>query len=174
MAILKINGDTSGSVSLTVPAAAGTNTATIPAATGTVMVSGNMPAFAAYQTSAQTLGAATWTKIQLQTEEYDTNNNFDNVTNFRFTPTIAGYYQINGAWQFGSGAVNTVVAIYKNGSSYKQSSASGSGYGGNVSSLVYFNGTTDYVELYGYTSTSKTALAQIDTTYFNGVLVRAA
>lgn len=38
MAILKINGDTSGSVSLTVPAAAGTNTATIPASTGNVLL----------------------------------------------------------------------------------------------------------------------------------------
>lgn len=37
MAILKINGDTSGSVSLTVPAAAGTNTVTVPAETGTVL-----------------------------------------------------------------------------------------------------------------------------------------
>lgn len=38
MAILKINGDTSGSVSLTVPAVAGTNTATIPASTGNVLL----------------------------------------------------------------------------------------------------------------------------------------
>lgn len=42
MAILKINGDTSGSVSLTVPAAAGTNTLTFPAVTNTVATQGDL------------------------------------------------------------------------------------------------------------------------------------
>jgi hypothetical protein len=60
------------------------------------MVSGNMPAFSAYQSSGQTLSSATATKLNFQTEEFDTNNNFDSTTNMRFTPTVAGYYQVNG------------------------------------------------------------------------------
>ena len=131
------------------------------------------PAFAAYQSTGVALTGATFTKITFQTEEYDTNSNF---ASSRFTPTVAGYYQINGAWQFGSGGTVTVCAIYKNGTIYKQGTAVGgtAGYGGAVSSLVYFNGSSDYVELYGYASSAKTPLATIDATYFNGALVRGA
>jgi hypothetical protein len=138
----------------------------------TTGVSGT-PAFAAYQSTGVALTAATFTKITFQTEEYDTNSNF---ASSRFTPTVAGYYQINGAWQFGSGGTVTNCAIYKNGTIYKQGTGVGgtAGYGGAVSSLVYFNGSSDYVELYGYASTAKTPLATIDATYFNGALVRGA
>ena len=146
------------------------------ASDGTVTISKGVsgtPAFAAYQSTGVALTAATFTKITFQTEEYDTNSNF---ASSRFTPTVAGYYQINGAWQFGSGGTVTVCAIYKNGTIYKQGTAVGgtAGYGGAVSSLVYCNGSSDYVELYGYASTAKTPLATIDATYFNGALVRGA
>ena len=39
MATITLQGDSSGSVNLTVPASAGTNTITLPASTGTVVVS---------------------------------------------------------------------------------------------------------------------------------------
>ena len=173
MSSIILTGDTSGTLTVSAPLVAGSNTVTLPAATGTVMVSGNMPAFAAYQSTGVALTAATWTKITFQTEEYDTNSNFDTS---RFTPTIAGYYQINGAWQFGTGGTVTGCAIYKNGTIYKQGGQTGgtAGYGGAVSSIVYFNGSSDYVELYGYASSAKTPLATIDATYFNGALVRGA
>lgn len=41
MSSIYITGDTSGSVTLAVPAIAGSNTATLPAATGTVLVGAN-------------------------------------------------------------------------------------------------------------------------------------
>jgi len=65
--------------------------------TGTLaMVSGNMPAFLVYPSASSTnLTSSTWTKIVFNTEVFDTNNNFDSTTNYRFTPTVAGYYQIN-------------------------------------------------------------------------------
>ena len=44
---------------------------------GSGVYAGYGPSFAAYQSSAQTLSGATWTKVQLQTEEWDTNNCFD-------------------------------------------------------------------------------------------------
>ena len=59
-------------------------------------VAGNGPAFYAYRTATQTgIASATFTKIQLNVELFDTNSNYDNVTNYRFTPTVAGYYQVN-------------------------------------------------------------------------------
>jgi hypothetical protein len=142
------------------------------------------PAFAVYRNTNQSVTTSTWTKVTLDTEEFDTNTNFDNATNYRFTPTVAGYYQINGAVA-GSGTANTqtacTCAIYKNGTIYKQgsswnSSASvTSNMAAVVSALIFFNGSTDYVELYGYnTQTSPVFSGGISQTYLSGSLVRSS
>ena len=171
-----IAGATSGSITLAAPAVAGTNTATLPAATGTVMVSGNMPAFSVYQSTAQTLSSVTNTKIQLQTKEFDTANAFDNTTNYRFQPTVAGYYQVSGALR--TNVSNTLIRpmIYKNGSGYKTGSDSGSGNASSseVSCIVYLNGSTDYVEFWGLIGSGQVLAASSQDTWFQGVLVRAA
>lgn len=135
-------------------------------------VGGNGPAFSAYQSVAQTLPSGSYAKIQLQTEEFDTNNNFDNATNYRFTPTVAGWYQITGAFGVSSYS-NGTAAIYKNGSSYKiGTNSSASLY--TVTGLVYLNGSTDYVELFGYVTTGQNTTATAYANYLQGVLVRAA
>ena len=74
---------------------------TITGATITVAATA-APAFSAYQSTGQTLSSSTWTKIQLQTEEFDTASCYDNATNYRFTPNVAGYYQVNGVFAFSS------------------------------------------------------------------------
>jgi hypothetical protein len=174
MSSVVISGDTSGAITLASPAVAGTNTATLPAATGTVMVSGAMPAFSAYQSASQTPSAGTFTKVQYQTEEFDTNNNFDSTTNYRFTPTVAGYYQINGAVKYGNSG-EVVLAIYKNGSAYKWGLDNLYGYASTISCVVYFNGSTDYIELYVYIGTGGSITSALATqTWFNGSMVRAA
>ena len=184
MSSIVISGDTSGAITLAAPAVSGTNTATLPAATGTVMVSGNMPAFSAYLNANQSVSNSTWTKVTLNTKEFDTNNNFDSTTNYRFTPTVAGYYQINACVSSASVsyAQNIWCAIYKNGSSYKQAQQSYSSEiintgGPSVTAVIYFNGTTDYVELYGYNTASNTPKiggGPTTYTYMSGALVRAA
>jgi hypothetical protein len=134
----------------------GSNTATFPSATGTVMVSGNMPAFSAYYSgAAQTPAASTFTKIIFNTEDFDTANCFDSTTNYRFTPTVAGYYQINlicCVGQNGSLLTNYVAALYKNGVRYASTSTgqiANGGYGNqSISLIIFFNGSTDYVEAY--------------------------
>ena len=93
---LLLNGATSGSVAISAPAVAGSSTAVFPASTGTVMVSGNMPAFSAYLGTSQTVTTDVATKLQLNTEVFDTASAFDSTTNYRFQPTVAGYYQLNG------------------------------------------------------------------------------
>ena len=167
-----------GSVTIQEPATASNFTQTLPAATGEVMVSGNMPAFSAYATSNQTVSDATITKITFDTEEFDTNSNF---ASSRFTPTVAGYYQVNSTVNCSQTAlIDFVIWIYKNGSQYKR----GFGFGGTaqakfiapVSTLVYLNGTTDYVEVYLYSdgTGSATVNASSQDVWFNGCLVRAA
>lgn len=166
-----------GSVTIAEPATASNFTVTLPAAAGTAMVSGNMPAFGAYANASTSLPSATYTKIGYDTEEFDTNNNFASST---FTPTVAGYYQINGGFATTSGVGLMLATIYKNGSILRvgnQVAASSLGIQSCVNSIVYLNGTTDYVEIYGFQS-SGTTVSTVGSVgsynYFNGAMVRAA
>ena len=169
MSSVVLSGDSSGTVTLTVPSAAGTNTATLPAATGTVMVSGNQPAFSAYASSNQSISSGVFTKVQIDTEVFDTNNNF---ASYRFTPTVAGYYQINGAVQFASAGVNNLASIYKNGSEIYRGTQ-GSIFQNIATGLVSMNGSTDYIEFYGFQNSGGNSNVG-DRTIASGSLVRAA
>jgi hypothetical protein len=172
MSSVVISGDTSGAITLAAPAVAGTNTINLPAATGTVMVNG--PAFSAYPSSAQTLSSNTMTKILFQTEEFDTNNNF---ASSRFTPTVAGYYQVQGHIQGYDVYCAGVVAIYKNGSVYKYGSYNANATGASQSSmscLVYCNGSTDYIEFYCAVVTGQNLSYDFEFTWFQGCMVRGA
>jgi hypothetical protein len=151
------------------------NLVTVPAVTGTAMVSGAMPAFSVYQNSAQSLTGSVFTKITFDTEEFDTNNNF---ASSRFTPTIAGYYQINSNIQGTAVSSSMLPGIFKNGIAYKYGAFATTGASNSplacVSSIVYFNGSTDYVEIFSFTTTTQNTTATIASTYVNGCLVRAA
>jgi hypothetical protein len=183
MGALVLAGDTSGSVTVAVPAVAGTNTATFPAATGTVMVSGNMPAFSAYNTSSQSITSSVATKVIFQNKVFDTNSNFDNVTNYRFTPTVPGYYQVNGVIRYtGTTPTSASIFLYKNGSQYAYGNATGtttsqSTNGIVFSELVFLNGSTDYIELYGAITATTPAFDYFNSTIncrFSASMVRAA
>lgn len=141
--------------------------------TGEVMVSGNMPAFSAYTTSSQVLGAGSTTKILFPLELFDTNNNF---ASSRFTPTVAGYYQLNVNVGISGGASSQqLVSIYKNGAVHKHlQDANASTYGLIGSALVNANGTTDYFEIFVYTTTGFTVINVAEYTWFDGAMVRGA
>ena len=180
MSSVIISGDTSGSITLSAPAVSGTNTATLPAATGTVMISGNMPAFFAYLTADQSITSTTYTKIAYDAKVFDTNNNF---ASSRFTPTVAGYYQIAGGFDNSdttAGVVRTVLTIYKNGSQFIHLSdfQTSACLTINGSALVYCNGSTDYIEMYGFingTGPKFTGLVgSVYYTWMSGTLVRGA
>jgi hypothetical protein len=138
-------------------------------------VAGTGSAFSAVQSAQTSLSNNTYTKVLFGTEVFDTNNNF---TSSSFTPTVAGYYQINA----GVGTVNgqttrTRLVLYKNGSQFACGTDMSSGYvNGTATSLIYMNGSTDFVEVYIYQSAGSAQNTAADTynTYFNGALVRAA
>jgi hypothetical protein len=116
-----------------------------------VAIGGSAPAvggaFSVYRTAAQTISGSTITKLQFNVEEYDANNNFDNATNYRFTPTVAGYYVFSLGIQPESGT-DFYGYLYKNGSLSKRLWG---GFGNLMNSgtaQVYLNGTTDYIEFY--------------------------
>ena len=180
MSSVVISGDTSGAITIAAPSVAGTNTATLPAATGTVMVSGNMPAFFAYLTADQSITTGTYTKIAYDAKVFDTNNNF---ASSRFTPTVAGYYQISGGFDSTDttgGITRVVLTVYKNGSQFIHLTdfATGSAYTITGSALVYCNGSTDYIELYGLINgTGPKFTGQVGSIYYtwmSGTLVRGA
>jgi hypothetical protein len=138
------------------------------------------PAFSAYMGSNQSVTSAVATKIQCNTKEFDTNNNFDNTTNYRFTPTVSGYYQVNAQLDTsGSASVTSgFIALYKNGLAFKQGNLIAGTINSKIvlSTLVYLNGTTDYIELYGFISgTSPAFSANAGVVgYFQASMVRSA
>lgn len=140
------------------------------------------PAFSAYQSSGQTISSNTQTKIQCQTKEFDTNSNYDNSTNYRFTPTVAGYYQISGAVRISyTGANELYLSIFKNGSEIKRTFdfigvTIASYIQMSISALIYLNGSTDYVELYMQQNSgvSQSTSANVVLTYFQAAMIRGS
>lgn len=142
--------------------------------TGALKAAGNLVcSFSAYQSSSQTLSAGTTTKIQFQTEEWDTGGYFDNATNYRFTPLIAGKYLVVVACGSLTGAQDQkywLTFIYKNGSSVKGGNAAAFGGASNgrgiAIAVVDMNGSTDYLEGYiqnTFTGSSTTENTSIST-----------
>jgi archaellum component FlaF (FlaF/FlaG flagellin family) len=135
------------------------------------------PAFSAYASSNTTLTNATFVKVNFQTEEFDTNNNF---ASSRFTPTVAGYYLLQtGVCFTGSATSESEIGLYKNGSALRYGmdiiTAGGSVlYNMQGNWLVYANGSTDYFEIYMYQNSSRDVSASQFQTYFTGAMVRSA
>ena len=135
------------------------------------------PAFSAYAPAGVSMPNSTPTKIAFATKDFDTNTNFDTTTS-RFTPTVAGYYQVTATITapVSAGAYFNAL-IYKNGVAWASSvlSAAIGIYVAQVSSLVYCNGATDYIEIYGSQSTGGTVTSGTGTMYkFQAALVRPA
>jgi len=184
MTSLTLLGDTSGSVVLDAPAVAGSTVLTLPTTSGTLALASTIPAFAAYPSSAVNLTSSTWTKIAFNAELFDTNSNF-NTSTYRFTPTVAGYYQIN--FFVGTSASNNnsywnFSAIYKNGSLFTGQFAvfpagNVQGYGSQLSQLISMNGSTDYLEFYVnvyVASGTPSYSGGVDSTQVSGFLARTA
>jgi hypothetical protein len=170
-AVLKGNASGTGTVTLETPNTNSDLTISLPAAAGTMMVSGNMPAFSAGANAATSLSGGTFTKVLFADEEFDTNNNY---ASSRFTPTVAGYYQINGSVSVATGS-QLAVSIFKNNAEFKRgSNIRASSDGSVVSSIIYFNGSTDYVEIYCFATSTINTNNATNTVWFNGAMVRAA
>jgi hypothetical protein len=136
------------------------DTITIP---NTVTVAGaitNTPAFEAKRPqSAQVVSDNTSTKVQFSTENFDTDNCYDNSTNYRFTPTVAGKYFVY-ARIMTRAETNTElsvgeISLFKNGSKIGSSRFDNGGTSkvNNktpvINQIVDMNGSSDYIECFG-------------------------
>ena len=108
------------------------------------------PAFHAYRSDAQSISQNTWTKVELNAEEFDSASAFD-TSNNRFTPQTAGKYYIYGSCNNGASLQSQYVAIYLNGSKVLETQGDAT-YGSiyNCAKIITFNGSSDYIELYTY------------------------
>jgi hypothetical protein len=110
-------------------------------------------AFRAYAASSQlNLTANTWTKINIDTKNFDYGSNFD-TTNKRFVAPVAGYYQINCAGEFTTrtNSATYEIAIYVNGAAVSvkrySTNAAGDAMGLVISDVVRL-AAGDYVEMF--------------------------
>ena len=143
----------------------GSGTITIGASGETVALASGVkqsnlmyPAFDANIAGQQAVSSATVTKAAFDTENLDTDNCYDNTTNYRFTPNVSGkyliYLSLGTNSNTGSNLHYSYGMIYKNGSEVTKSHYNLNNnfifYTTNsVSVIVDLNGTSDYVEAYG-------------------------
>ena len=141
-------------------------------------VAGNGPSFSAYLNSNFSISNTTHTKLRFDAEEWDSDGCFDSTTNFRFTPNVAGYYMIGGHFQPNASYTVGTTTLYKNGNLYRvlhwnqQSETTPAPVGGTT--LVHMNGSSDYVELYGYMTVGQQIQSGSEWTWFQGHMVRSA
>jgi len=140
----------------------------------------NTPAFEARLSANQSITNLTATKVQFDTEVFDTDSAYDNATNYRFTPQVAGKYFVYSTVVGRDALTGTFnisqfnLDLRKNGSTLR---LIGSYYNALslmfpsfVSGSVDMNGTTDYLEIFATfrssNSAATAAYADSQTTYF--------
>ena len=110
--------------------------------------------------NSQTIADQTAVKITSWNEEFDNGSSWDNA-NAKFQPTTAGKYLIYGSLQkeLGTNAQLVATHVYKNGSAYQSAWEHDANFtiGRSTNDLtvsVDMNGSTDYIEFYGYANVS--------------------
>jgi hypothetical protein len=149
------------------------------------------PAFGAWLSANQSVTGGVGTTLACNTEEYDTGGCYNNtgstvtlnglsVPAYSFCPNVAGYYIVNAGYQLGgvSSFSRALISCSKNGSTHKRLvdlNASSNLLAGTT--VIYLNGTGDYVNFYGYISATGTLVfngGSVDLTWVNGAMVRSA
>ena len=150
----------------TITIGASGDTITVPTGASLTVPSGglsgqNYPAFEAYLSASQSVTHNSTTKAQCNTEVFDTDSCYDNASNYRFTPTVAGKYFVYGSIGCSAGSngdnLISIMEIRKNGGGlapiYVQHDNRNGGSGNTQvihgTGVIDFNGSSDYIELYG-------------------------
>lgn len=133
----------------------------------TLTVGDNTPSFGAYLAANQGLSNDTWTKITMDTEEWDTDSAFDHSTNYRFTVPSgeAGKYVFSVTTTYDDTGGTTAVgdgrlAIYKTPSGGSASAFKQIWWGKDIAARPNYLGVMltaaidlavgDAIEFYGY------------------------
>ena len=199
---LKLNGSSSGSVSIDAPASTtgGADVAlTLPVndgesgqvlkTNGSGALSWVYPAgtgaFRAWRNGGQTMVHDTFDIVEYNSESFDLKSWYDTST-FKYTPQVAGKYKFDAAiWIAGLGSDSTELqlSMYKNTDRHSRSNRSDdSNYGSQQSTIITdvidLNGSSDYVQVrlleYNSSSSNRDVNGGSDLTWFTGYLLEAA
>lgn len=136
--------------------------------------------FFAYRNGAQTVaGGPGVTKIQFETELFDTNSNYDSATNYRYTAPVTGFYQFNANLTFNNGTAANVdigIGLYKNGSRFVHgNNLTGVAFPGVGAHALVSLTAGDYIEVYAENGNANTSALYVGNnplfTYFSGYLI---
>ena len=132
----------------------------------------NTPNFRVYRNSTQSISDSSITKVQFDTEDYDSAGAYDNSTNYRFTVPSgqAGLYFLTSRVYFNySGGSNRIdeyrIYLYKNGSElvYNNNDVrNGGAPAGGQDVTMHINGVfnlavNDYIEVFAFVDYGGTA-----------------
>ena len=143
--------------------------------------SGTTPAFLATQANTA-YSAQNFTKIQFADEKFDTDNCYDPSTNYRFTPSTAGHYYIFARVAFDNDSASSrhAAILQKNGSEIARGDIqfTGNYFTNNNTSIqvdyiIEFNGSSDYVEVSGYSEVAGDTKNTDGYGCFGGFLIKA-
>ena len=140
----------------------------------------NTPSFMAYLSADQTLSDNTYTKVQFNSEVFDSDNAYDNSSNYRFTAPSAGKYFVTFqilAYDSSANLLGSRVALYKNGSEAVDTiteldagiSHRFYNHSQNISVVMTLS-AGDYLEVYGRGNTTDSGTFVLDghsTSYYN-------
>lgn len=137
------------------------------------------PAFSAYKNAEQSVTSGVATKVTFTEEDFDTAAAY---TSSRWTPGVAGYYEITANVLASTTGAATVVLVevYKNGTTYARGFQSVDGDSSILAAPVTVRmelDADDYVEIYAnVTGTSPKFLGQASVprfSHFSGAMIRA-
>ena len=174
----KIQVDTidtrSGTATMTIGS---TNTTTIALKSGATLTNfpDNTPMFRVFRSSDQSVANSTYTKIQYDSESYDTDAAFDSSTNYRFTAPSAGKYYFLAQLQYTATTDGGQLRaqFYVNGSAFNanlrmQHTSPNTSDNFVVMADVLSLSASDYVEVFGYQSESGSRNFESYKNYFLG------
>jgi len=138
----------------------------ISTAVAAALVALRGPSFDASRLTNQTVLAGVTTVVAMSNEVADTDGCYNPAT-YRFTPSRAGHYLIVGSVGIATGSTTTTLLLYKNGVDTARG-PQGVNQTTQVTGQIYFNGTTDYVDLRLVVSADATVLGVPNLTYFSG------
>jgi hypothetical protein len=135
----------------------------------------NQPAFRTTLSSDFNIGDATTTNVLFDTVTLDTNSCYNSSTGF-FTPNVAGWYKLNTNIIVSSPTslgINRVI-VYLKTIVQDVNVADCTRFAINISDIVYFNGTTDTVQVRAYADVdSGDAVVQATDSTYSGFRIGA-
>jgi len=179
----KIEANTIDSVSGTSTLTLGSsNASTIALGSGDVQSNFLYPAFEAYPSADLSVASGATVKVVANTERFDEGSCYDNSTNYRFTPNLAGRYFCYCSYTYNltDGNLGLVAELRKNGSavlSAKHPAHANQNYlTGVCHGVIEFNGSSDYLEFFTATDSGSTRTLASDSqrTYFGAYRIGTA